>query len=246
MEEMEMEKSLINRNRSVIPALDGTYAQSHQITRALRGLGKIEAFKIGFAPALGEGLRKTMEMLKEEFGPEVVGIYDHQKAANDIPETGAEYARTLKNAGVQSGILFPFTGPETQGKWTKSVQDAGLVPIVGGIMTHPHFLVSEGGYIADDAPERIFDLAIEQDVRHFVVPGNKPEWVKKLYAKLVSALGEGNFTLYAPGFVAQGGDISESGALAGQNFHAIVGRGIAEKKTSAEMREAAIWLTRQL
>ena len=41
-------------------------------------------------------------------------------------------------------------------------------------------------------------------------------------------LGPGNYALWAPGFVTQGGDLSATGQVAGPNFHAIVGSGIYE------------------
>jgi hypothetical protein len=113
-------------------------------------------------------------------------------------------------------------------------------------MTHPKVLVSEGGYIADEAPERIFRLAAKLGVRHFVVPGNKLRWVQKLRAILVEELGEGNFTLYAPGFITQGGDLSECGLVAGKEFHGIVGSGIYNKETVEAMRAAALQCTSQL
>jgi len=50
-----------------------------------------------------------------------------------------------------------------------------------------------------------------------------------------SELGDGNFTLYAPGFIAQGGVITETGKVAGKNWHAIVGSAIykADNTTKA-------------
>lgn len=137
-------------------------------------------------------------------------------------------------------ILFPFAGPATQFAWTKACQDAGLRVLIGGVMTHPQFLVSEGGYIADEAPERIFRAACRQGVTDFVVPGSKLKWVKDLRALLVERLGENGFTLYAPGFITQGGDISECGKAAGERFHPIVGSAIYGQKTQAAMREAAL------
>ncbi|MFC1629794.1 hypothetical protein ACFL11_01030 [Patescibacteria group bacterium] len=55
-----------------------------------------------------------------------------------------------------------------------------------------------------------------------------------------------NFTFFAPGFVAQGGDISETGEAAGSSWHAIVGRAIRNHETVKEMREAAKRVTSQI
>lgn len=150
----------------------------------------------------------------------------------------------LAEADVQAAILFPFAGPATQKAWTEACQsigahqDEGINVLIGGHMTHDKFLASEGGYIADDAPERIYRLAAEMGIRDFVVPGNKVEFVTKYRELLESILGEGQFCLYAPGFVSQGGDISETGRAAGRKWHAIVGSAIykAEDPTAAAQK----------
>jgi orotidine-5'-phosphate decarboxylase len=116
-------------------------------------------------------------------------------------------------------------------------------------MTHPKFLVSEGGYVADEAVERIYRLACENGVNHFVVPGTKINWVKKIRQILEEKLGKGNFVLYAPGFISQGGDISECGQAAGDEWHAIVGSAIygkGEPNSWAKMKEEAEKVTRQI
>ena len=81
----------------------------------------------------------------------------------------------------------------------------------------------------------MFAKAAELGVRDFVVPGNKPEAVETYRSFFDTELGKGEFTLWAPGFVTQGGDVSETGAVAGPNFNAIVGSGIyaAENPNSA-------------
>jgi orotidine-5'-phosphate decarboxylase len=112
-------------------------------------------------------------------------------------------------------------------------------------MTHGQFLVSEGGYIADDAPVRIFENAYNLDVRDFVVPGTKIQWVKDLRERLTNLLGDGNYDLYAPGFISQGGDITECGQAAGPRFHAIVGSAIYNKPRD-QWRQMAEVLTSQI
>jgi len=215
------------------------------LRRATSDIGGISGFKFGFTLGL-RGLEKMAESAKDSRqSGEVVCIYDHQKAGNDIPDMGAPYARTLASCGIDAGIIFPFAGPATQENWTLALQDAGLQVIVGGVMTHEKFLVSEGGYISDDAPERIYRKAAKMGVRHFVVPGNKLNWVKKIRVWLNEELGAGNYVLMAPGFITQGGDISECGQVAGDEWHAIVGSGIYGRpiNTQRRMREAALALS---
>jgi orotidine-5'-phosphate decarboxylase len=202
------------------------------------GISGISGYKLGFELALSSNFHSTLGMIRK-LAPDAVLIYDHQKAGNDIPEMGVKFARQLKSLDFHAAILFPFAGPETQARWTNDCMEAGLRVIVGGIMTHPKFLVSEGGYIADSAPEQIFELACNQGVRDFVVPGTKVEWVKKLKNLLERRLKPGNFDLYAPGFITQGGSISEAALAAGPRFHPIVGSGIYGKPHGQERRAAA-------
>lgn len=241
-----MKKPLITYKRSVIVALDIPDADAcGQLAWAVKGVAKIGGFKFGFVPGL-RGLDRAVAKVQHGFGRDTAIIYDPQKGATDIPEMGKKFAREMKHAGCHAVILFPLAGPETQTQWTKACQDVGLRVLIGGMMTHPQFLASEGGYISDDAPERIFRLACNQGVTDFVVPGNKVKWVEKLRGILVEELGEGNFVLYAPGFIKQGGDISECGKAAGANFHAIVGSAIYERTTSKDMCIAAMQSTSKL
>lgn len=245
---MEKKDLIISERRSVIVAADvNNVASLIDVVEATIDVPGISAYKIG--ASLVKHLDNVVSNIRKigarkEKNPSI--IYDHQKAGNDIPDIGTGFAKMLAESGVDVAILFPFAGPATQEKWTMSCFEAGLKVITGGIMTHPKFLVSEGGYIADDAPERIIRLAVELEVRHFVVPGTKLNWVQKIKELLDSLLGSGNYVLYAPGFVDQGGIITECGKFAGDNWHAIVGSAIYKKKTPAEMREAAILATSQI
>ncbi len=173
-------------------------------------------------------------------------FYDHQKAGTDIPDLGEGFAQDLKSFGVNAAILFPFAGADTERKWIKACQDAGLTVLVGGHMTQPEFLESEGGFIADSAPERIYTIAVENSVTNFVVPGNKVEFAVKYRQLLERLLGKGNFTLYVPGFGRQGGNISEISDVAGENWHAIVGRTLYGQEGVENIRQAALELTSQI
>lgn len=238
---------IVKASRSIIVAADaGTQHELVTLCKALKGVPGIGGVKLGFSSLAAHSIKAGVSIVRHHLGSDCPVIYDHQKAGNDIPDTGVQFARMVKEAGVNAVILFPFTGPKTQEAWTKATQDAGLGVIVGGMMTHPAFLVSEGGYIADDAPHQIYHLACRQGVQHFVVPGNKLSWLSRIRGWLTGALGEGNFVLYAPGFITQGGDVSEAGKIAGDEWHAIVGSGIYKQPTQQEQHEAAVAVTRQL
>ncbi len=240
-----MEK-IIQRKRSIIVAADvPDIVKLGNLADGMNGVTGIGGFKIGLTLGL-KNLSLAVNIVKRVLGFNFPVIYDHQKAGNDIPDMGKPFAKVLKDSGVDAAILFPFTGPATQEAWTKSCLDADLKVLTGGMMTHPQFLVSEGGYIADESVERIYRLACKLGIRHFVVPGNKIEWVKKIRSWLVEELDEGNFVLYAPGFITQKGDISECGQAAGNEWHAIVGSAIYGPPTTEDQYKAALAITRQI
>ena len=241
---MEAKDRIIPSQKSVIVAADvSTILELSTLSQKVGGVFGIGGLKIGFRLAF-KRLNQAIWTIRTTYNDDNIPIiYDHQKAGNDIPAMGRGFAEDLKEAGVNAAILFPFAGPATQETWTKSCFDAGLQVITGGIMTHEKFLVSEGGYIADEAVEKIYRNACRLGVRHFVVPGTKLEWVKKIRSWLVEELGEGNFVLYAPGFIDQGGNINECAQVAGDEWHAIVGSAIYKAK---DIHQAAITVTQQI
>ena len=87
----------------------------------------------------------------------------------------------------------------------------------------------------------MYKLAAAMGITLYVAPGNKPEDVSDLRLLLESRGVEPTF--YAPGFVAQGGVISEGAKAAGKRFHAIVGRALFRAK---DIRAAAEEMTSQL
>ncbi len=241
--EKSLEQRIISLDRSVIPACDvETLEQLEGVVVATAGVPGIGGYKIGFELGLGYGLPAVVEVVKKHTDKPV--IYDHQKAATDIPDTGKNFARVCKKAGVDAIILFPQAGPETERGWIYHALDQGLKVIVGGRMTHPAYAVSEGGFITDEGALEIYRIAARAGVNNFVVPGNKPEIIATIKS-LVESEGV-DPVLYAPGFVAQGGKISDAAKAAGKKWNAIVGRGIYEAGDVTKMQSAAEEHTSQL
>lgn len=229
---------LIPRDKSVVIAADVkdqvAYEKLLSNTGSVDGIG---GYKVGLNLALEMGLPKLVSISREHTNKPL--IYDHQKAGNDIPAMGKEFADVCRRAGVDAVILFPFASRLTEVDWIKASQDAGLQVLVGGHMTQPEFLASEGGFIADGAPDRIYEIAAKEGVRDFVVPGNKVEYVRHYREVLDNVLGKGNFALYAPGFITQGGQISQFAAEAGNRWHAIVGSAIYKAENQMQAAELA-------
>src|SRR3989338_8415769 len=98
----------------------------------------IVGYKIGFMLGLLHGLPHVVELVKEQADLPV--IYDYQKAGSDIPEMGTEFAAVMREAEVDSAIVFPQAGPKTEEAFITALQEQGIVPMVGGEMTHEKYL----------------------------------------------------------------------------------------------------------
>jgi len=238
--EGRLEQKIINLDRSIIPSCDvETIEQFEEIVKQTTKVNGIGGYKIGFELGLGYGLERVVEVARRHTDKPI--IYDHQKAGTDIPDTGKNFARVCKKAGVDAVIFFPQSGQETERAWIYHALNQGLNLMVGGWMTHASYTKSEGGFITDEGALEMYRIAARAGVNNFVVPGNKVD-VIKLVKETVEAEGV-NPIFYAPGFVAQGGKIEDATKVAGERWHAIVGRGIYQ---SADMNKAAIEHTSQL
>ncbi len=233
-----MSESIVAGGKSWALAADVQPRKFRPLVEDLEDVPGLSAIKVGFEVGLGSGLRTAVDDVLQ-VNEKLKIVYDHQKAGNDIPATGVNFARAMRVARVDAAILFSFTGPQTQEKWTRELQERGIGVIQGAEMTHDQIRASEGGYIVDAAFRRMFEKAVELDVTNFVVPGNKRSAVDEYKALFDDALGEGNYTLWSPGLITQGGDVSETGQAAGPNFVGIVGSGVYG---SDNPRQAAVEL----
>ncbi|MDP3990329.1 MAG: orotidine 5'-phosphate decarboxylase / HUMPS family protein [archaeon] len=230
---------IISQDRSIIPACDVSLEVYLKIVKETGDIDAVSAYKIGFELGLLYGLPDIVAIAREHGNKKI--IYDHQKAGTDIPDTGKSFMKVMKQAGVDAVILFPQAGPKTQKAWINAAQDLDLGVIVGGLMTHPQYIRSEGGYISDEAIMEIYLNAVDEGVTNFVVPGNKVNDLTALMEELERVVVDP--VLYSPGLVTQGGDISDAGRAAGEKWHAIVGRGIYQAE---DMKQAVMDLSKNL
>lgn len=233
----------------IIPACDVKQLEDlGKLVESTCTLEGIVGYKVGAILGLKYGLPTVVEKIK--FYTDLPIIYDHQKFGTDIPAIcGGDMLEVLKDAGINIVIIFPQAGPDTLkaaivGSDNPKLKDTvkgcynfGLSPIVGGEMTHNKYIASEGGYLTDDAPERMYLDAAELGVEYFVVPGTKVEKMVK-YRSLLSEVSKyPNFLFPGIGRDYQGGDIIEAfNAVKPFSSYAIVGRAIY---AADDMRKAA-------
>lgn len=220
-------------------ACDVSIEKFREIVKKTSDLKAVGSYKIGFYLGLKHGLPKIVKIAREYTNKPL--IYDHQKAGTDIPETGSIFAEVCASSGIDAVILFPQAGPKTEKAWIDYCKDAGLGVIVGGLMTHAAYRKSEGGFLDDKRIYDIYKIAAQEGINDFVVPGNKPHEIKKI-KKIVQTAGAKPI-FYAPGFINQGGTLSDAAKAAGERWHAIVGRAIYNSK---DIRNAINDLSREL
>ena len=222
--------TIIKLKKSIVPSCDvDSLEKLEKLVKATCSVKGVGAYKIGFELVIPFGMEEVVKTIRKITKLPI--IYDHQKAGTDIPEMGLKFMKACKQDDAV--IIFPQAGPETEAAWIKAAQQNKLNIIVGGEMTHPAYLKSEDGFIDDDAPKRMYEIAASMGVTDFVIPGNKPEKAME-YVNLIKKKIK-NPVFYSPGLVAQGGNISD---LAKQldSWHAIIGRAIYEAK---DMKKAA-------
>jgi len=202
-----------------------TYQDLEGLVSQTSDLGFVYGFKVGSMLALLGGLREVCQIVRTRTLKPI--IYDHQKFGTDIPEMcGGKILDTVKQAGVTEIIAFPFAGINTLKAFVEGCRRCELRPIVGAEMTHTGFLVKDGGYIANSAPQRIYSDATELGVEHFVIPATKPERMRK-YRRAIERVCKHAVFLFPGVGKGQGGDIAE--AFKQVHPHAglaIVGRGV--------------------
>jgi len=219
---------LKNMLSGIILAADvETLEELSELAKIAAQAPSVAAIKVGFILGLRFGLKTVVDTVREV--SRLPLIYDHQKAGTDIPQMGKPFANCCATAGVDGVIIFPHAGPRTLEGFVRAAFECGLTPIVGLVMTHPAYLQSEGGYIANDAPDSICRTALELGVTNFILPGTKTDFVRQ-FAQGPLAEVKGVTTMM-PGIGSQGGSIAAAFEAAAPHARfAIIGSAIYSAK----------------
>ena len=222
------DKELFHLTHGVIPACDvATIEEFKTLIARTCSIDGIVGYKVGCTLALSHGLPELTKIVADL--TDLPLIYDHQKAGTDIPQMGDKFAMICSKAGVNAVIIFPMAGPETEKAFIEALFKRGVVPWVGGVMTHAKYLSGEGGFIGDDAPGEMYKIGAECGVEYFVVPGNKPDIIRDCNTLISESVKEPKFCMLGIG--TQGGEIQKAfEAVKGKDAYAIIGSAIYKSK----------------
>src|SRR5215472_11643245 len=133
--------------------------QMRQVVERTTAIDGIVGYKVGLTATLRLGLAGAAATLRPL--TDLPLVYDHQKAGPDVPDMAQKFAATCRAAGVDGLILFPVAGPRAVREFVGNALKNEILPVVGGDLPLPDYNVAGGGFIADDALDRIFALAID-------------------------------------------------------------------------------------
>ena len=157
----------------VISCSFGDYRKLEKIVKSTSNLQFVAGYKIGMEPVFKSGLSKAVSLIRKFTNLPI--IYDHQKFGSDVPETyDNSLFKTIRSGGVDALIILPHSGRATLEITVKGCFDAGLTPIISGELTHIGYIMEEGGYIDNNAHQRIYLDAARLGVSHFLMSYNIP------------------------------------------------------------------------
>ncbi|MBJ3774540.1 orotidine 5'-phosphate decarboxylase / HUMPS family protein [Acuticoccus mangrovi] len=195
----------------IVPALDvDDLAAFERVVKATTGVEGVAGYKLGLTTVLRVGLKASMKALRDLSDLPV--LYDHQKAGPDMPDMAKKFTALAAEAGVDGLILFPVAGPTAVDAFVGEAVKAGIAPVVGGEIPVPDYGISGGGYLVDDALDRILVRAAAAGADHFVLPAHDAAKVKRWAAWIAQNVPEA--TTFLTGFGSLGGTIEGAFATA--------------------------------
>jgi orotidine-5'-phosphate decarboxylase len=221
---------IVGQRRGIVCACDveDLDALTHLVSQIDRVEGVV-GYKLGSLLALRHGLPAVVRAFRALTAKLL--LYDHQKAGLDIPSMAGEFVPACRDAGVDALVLFPVAGPSAVDAFVGATLKAGLLPVVGGALPLPDYLVSGGGYVAGDALARIAERAYSLGARDFIVPATDAGAIRRH----AQAFPGSDTRLFLPGIGPLGGEIGRAFAAApGGATFAIIGRAIYADPNPAE------------
>jgi orotidine-5'-phosphate decarboxylase len=211
----------------VVPALDiDSHQQFESVVKSTTKVDGVAGYKLGLTTVLRFGLEESMRRLRDLTDLPI--LYDHQKAGPDMPDMAKKFTAMCTQAGVDGLILFPVAGPTAVDSFVGEAVKAGIAPVVGGEIPVSDYCASGGGYMLDDALDRILARAVSARADHFVFPAHDAAKVGR-WSDWIGA-NVANAAVFLTGFGSLGGTIEGAFAAAAKctRRYAIVGRLITQ------------------
>ena len=240
-------RKIISADRSIIIALDAPFENAVNVVEHTNDLSSIGGYKIPHISG-AVGWKTWVEYCRRHTGKPL--IYDAQKWFPDPKERiNIDFISNLKNYGIDAAIVFPLINLHMLEQIGEAAREKRLGLIVGGDMTTENN--GSESALVESLATGVYHKATELGVRDFVIPGTKPDRIT--YCKMmIECSGLKDYSFFSPGFVTQGGKISNCAKRAGKYFHAIIGEGVywdeKEKRfaTKDEMRERITRFSKQI
>lgn len=171
----------------LVPALDlDSFDDLLRVVERTCEVPGVAGYKLGLTGSLRVGLVGAVQAIRRLTKLPI--LYDHQKAGPDMPDMAAKFAAICREAGVEGLILFPVAGPQAVRAFVGETLKNGMIPAVGGHIPVPDYCISGGGFMADDVLHRITTVAAEVGARHFVLPANNIEGIRRHVAWSLKAV----------------------------------------------------------
>ncbi|MBM3732069.1 MAG: orotidine 5-phosphate decarboxylase [Acidimicrobiia bacterium] len=209
----------------LVPALDvDSFDDLLRVVEKTCEVPGVAGYKLGLTGSLRVGLARAVKAIRRLTDLPI--LYDHQKAGPDMPDMASKFAAICREAGIEGLILFPVAGPQAVRAFVGETLKNGIIPAVGGHIPVSDYCISGGGFMADDVLHRIATVAAEVGARHFVLPANNIEGIRRHVAWSLKAVKAP--TVFLTGIGPLGGTVEQAFAAAKgcPARFAIVGRGV--------------------
>ena len=223
----------LRSTHGILIALDmESLDQMRRVVEQTTAIEGIVGYKVGLTATLRLGLGGAVAHLR--FVDRFAAHLRSSKGGSGCARHGAEIFRHVQGGRRRWIDFVSHRGSSRRRRvCRKRLCSNRLLPIVGGDLPFPDYNASGGGYVVDDALDRIFRKAIEIGVDHFVIPGNTAAKVAHHAGWLVEKIERP--ALFIPGIGALGGSIAATfSAAPGCDLYAVVGRAIYDAADPAE------------
>jgi len=211
-----MVKDIIKAKRSLILDCDFGTDLYEMIARDASGLDRVGGYRVGPRVGLAYGLSKAVENIRKYDSKPII----YEQTGIDTMESGMEFIRALRKAGVDAVIIFPQAGHEAERVWIEAALERDLGVIIGRPASRHKCLKSEGGYLMDNALLKTALNAADSGVRDFAISGSDPAEIMGM-RKALQAWGT-EPVFYSQDFLEEGGYMTDLAKAAGNRWHAII------------------------